>query len=166
MFQEIRSQCGSEGEITDSCSHQDLLAQALPTKEYPGRVRGVGFGVSQKSILGSRKCTNHEKTEELQQKVEFLLKELQELKSTKVHQPELPIPTPDIVRPIPISVTDSCNFTVPGVIEFFTVPTLLLRMNRILIVYNRKEKIENKVGMNLWHAVVFYVKKNLALLVE
>ena len=101
-------------------SGEDILSQVIPIKEYPGRVRGMGFGVSPGAIFGSQKRTRHpadaSETEELRRMVAQLYRKVQELEDSKKDKEsvekdehELPIPNPNSVR-------DSCTIMCPEVI--------------------------------------------------
>ena len=122
VSQETLSQSVSQGEISDCVGRQDILSRALPLPEYPGRLRGVGYGPSQQDIFGYQKHSKKDETSELKMMIAQLYKKVNDLEASKqdkvpveAHQPEMP--TPDSAR-------DSCTIASPEVINcklFFVV---------------------------------------------
>ena len=78
LLQESLSQEGSHS--GPERTHNDTLALALKKKEHPGRVRGVGFGVSQKDYFSVSKPSKNAVIDSLQGTVQMLTQSLLELR--------------------------------------------------------------------------------------
>ena len=77
-FQETLSQSLSPDEANDSRS---ILSRALDVREYSGRVRGKGFGITPTSLnIKKQKALSNK---ELEQKLEALQAEIRELRKEK-----------------------------------------------------------------------------------
>ena len=78
LLQECLSQEGSHS--GNERTRDDILAKALKKKEHPGRVRGVGFGVSQKNYFIDKKPSKDEEIDNLKNMVHMLTASLSSLR--------------------------------------------------------------------------------------
>ena len=126
MWQDALSQSVSQGEI-EAFGREDILAKALKVLEHPGRVRGVGFGVSQKEYFHGPKRSKFQNQYEIQ-RLKGLVESLQQQMLQMAHkmdsmqmQPGGERQQDDIPGP---SAKDSCGFVgsvnLPEVIDILT----------------------------------------------
>lgn len=83
MCQETLSQSVSQGEKQD-CGSQDILGKVFNVPEQPGRVRGVGFGVSIKDYFPPQKRQKRDNASEIQrltEVVESLMRQVNDLEN-------------------------------------------------------------------------------------
>lgn len=106
IFVPQRDIAQSEGDITDCSGGSDILGRAFPAKEYPGRLRGVGYGISQKDIFGKPKHAKHDELEEWKSMVAQLVTQVNELQSWKQEKEKEMM---DVEKDHPHSAKDSCT---------------------------------------------------------
>ncbi len=72
----------SQSSETSSC--RDILSKALNVREYSGRVRGMGLGVTQTVLnKGQKKCEKNPSTRELMAIIQNLTSEVDQLKKER-----------------------------------------------------------------------------------
>lgn len=101
MYQEVLAQSLSDAEEEDY-GRRDILAQVLNVPENPGKVRGVGFGVSQRDYFPPQKRAKREDIERLNAMMDIVLARLKKLEDKCMIERQ----TPDSSIP---SANDSCN---------------------------------------------------------
>lgn len=98
-FQEALSQSLPADEVYDP--RVDILSQALHEPEYPGRVRGLGFGVTQKQYFPHRKRHTQHEFDALNSKVDNMTEKMAWMESQlmSLHQKDKPdnVEQPDVV---------------------------------------------------------------------
>lgn len=94
MFQETLTQLKSQEEIVE-CGPTDILSQVLNVPEYPGRIKGKGFGVGKKGLFPPQKRYKQEDMDRLNKVVDTLVsklsefeKQLQEVRELQEKPPE------------------------------------------------------------------------------
>ncbi|GER34281.1 lipid-transfer protein [Striga asiatica] len=86
---------GLSDEDAERNVHLDILSQAINAKEYPGRVRGIGFGVSRKDCFPPKKRVKHDEVQSLKNNLNAVVARLEEMEkkiygsNAKETQPDL-----------------------------------------------------------------------------
>ncbi|GER32294.1 hypothetical protein STAS_08351, partial [Striga asiatica] len=86
---------GLSDEDAERNVHLDILSQAINAKEYPGRVRGIGFGVSRKDCFPPKKRVKHDEVQSLKNNLNAVVARLEEMEkkiygsNAKEAQPDL-----------------------------------------------------------------------------
>ncbi|CAA0825195.1 Unknown protein, partial [Striga hermonthica] len=88
------AQCLSDEDVERNV-HLDILSKAINGKEYPGRIRGIGFGVSQKNCFPPKKRVKHDEVQSLKNDLKAVMERLQEMEK-KVYDSKVKETQPDL----------------------------------------------------------------------